>query len=234
MSYRHAVIVTAAGSSQRFNTGLDSNTKKEYLTINGKSILLSAVEPFTKVEGLCAIVIVYKEGDLDKVKALVGKLEFLTNDVKLLFVQGGETRQQSVFNGLKLLYEKNYELNIDLVSIHDGARPFIETSIIQDCLDKAILYGGSCPCIRVTDTLVKVNEDNLLSGRLDRNGVCRVQTPQTFKFPEIYQAHCQAKNSKGYTDDTEIFMEAGGKVAFVQGSEKNIKITYARDMKEFS
>lgn len=236
MPLRHAVIVTAAGSSRRFNESSDAKNqiKKEFLKIGDVPVLCRAISPFVEVPGLVAVVITYRDGDLDAVKEMVDKSGILTNSnhIRVLYVQGGDTRQASVRNALEALNAMAKELTIDIVSIHDGARPFVDTSLVQSCIDAALLHGGACPCIRVTDTLVRVGEDGLLASRLSRDGVCTVQTPQTFRFPDIYNAHCAAVEGKAYTDDTEIFMDFGGKVAFVQGSKANIKITYAQDIKE--
>ncbi len=230
---RHAVIVTAAGSSRRFNGPNQTSRKKEFLTIAGEPVLCRAIRPFLETEGLVALVVTYRKGDLDEVREIVSKLDL--SGVTTLFVEGGETRQASVFNGLRALYERRNEFDISIVSIHDGARPFIsENKLVKSCLDMAEAVGGACPCLRVTDTIVKVGEDGLLCGRLSRDGVCTVQTPQTFRFPDIYLAHCSARADKAYTDDTEIFMDWGGKVGFVQGDPKNRKITFASDLKEGS
>lgn len=232
MSFRHAAIITAAGSSRRFNESANSteNSKKEFLSIDGMPILCRAVTPFLNTEGLCALVVTYRDGDLEQVSEMVGSL-VIPEGVRVFFVQGGATRQASVFNALKFLHNHESELPIQYVSIHDGARPFVTQALVSACLEAAAMHGGACPCIRVTDTLVRVDEDGLLSGRLDRSGVCRVQTPQTFRFPDIYEAHCKAISGKVYTDDTEVFMDFGGKVAYVEGLSENRKITYAQDLK---
>lgn len=225
MSLRFSAIITAAGSSQRFNMSSGSNLKKEFMALGSSSVLGCAVKPFLQIDGLVSVIVTYREGDLEATRKLLSDI-----DHDIVFVRGGETRQQSVFNALKYLYES--KTKIDLVSIHDGARPFITKDLIENCLKTAEDIGGSCPCIRVTDTLVKVDENGLMCGRIPRDGVCTVQTPQVFRFPEIYKAHLSAKADKAYTDDTEIFMDAGGKVGFVQGDSDNRKITYASDLKE--
>lgn len=234
MSVRHAVIVTAAGASSRFNgpenTAEKNTFKKEFLSIGSESVLCRSIKPFLKIEGLVAIVITYRSGDLSQVRELVSSLD--TSSVNVIYVEGGATRQESVFNGLKVLKDYEKQLNISYVSIHDGARPFVETSLIKACIKTAEIYGGACPCIRVTDTLVRVDNEGVLSGRLDRTGVCTVQTPQTFKFPDIYEAHLTAVEGKAYTDDSEIFMDWGGRVGSVKGDPANRKITYAEDLKE--
>lgn len=230
MSRCHAVIVTAAGSSTRFNASSGSKVKKEFLSIGSEPILAMAVKPFLHVPGLCMVAVTYREGDLDEVRSIVEPLIAGKNSPEVIYVKGGATRQESVFNALKALYECRKSGDIKLVSIHDGARPFITSDLVKACLDAAEARGGACPCIRVTDTLVRIGDDGLMCARLDRSGVCTVQTPQTFRFPDIYRAHEAAGQNAGYTDDTGIFMDWGGKVAFVQGSADNRKITYASDI----
>ena len=231
MSSCHAVIVTAAGSSRRFNESCDSTVKKEFLTIGGEPILAMAIRPFLRVTGTGVLAVTYRDGDLEVVRDIVSGLTELNSGIEVLFVKGGATRQESVFNALKALTECKKCNDIKIVSIHDGARPFVTSDLVKACLDAADVHGGACPCIRITDTIVKVGEDGLLCGRLSRDGVCTVQTPQTFRFPDIYEAHLAAKSGKSYTDDTEIFMDWGGKVAFVQGSSDNRKITYSTDLR---
>ena len=224
---RHAVIVTAAGSSRRFN-GPENASKKEFVHIEGESVLCRAIRPFLASEGLCALVVTYRKEDLQTTQKLVETLD--TTGVRVLYVEGGATRQESVFNGLKALYDLRDALDIQLVSIHDGARPFVDTALVDRCLEAAARTGGACPCLPVTDTIVKVSEDGLLQSRIDRDGVFTVQTPQTFRFPDIYLAHCRARSDVAYTDDTEIFLHWGGSVACIEGSTGNRKITFAKDI----
>lgn len=239
-SVRHAVVVTAAGSSSRFNAGcakgrLDSDTvKKEFLSLDGLPVLARAVKPFLEVPGLVAVVVTYKAGCLEETRDSLKCLD-VYGKVPVFFVEGGETRQNSVFNALSFLKGLLDDgLGFELVSIHDGARPFVSKDVIEACLDAAFRCGGAAPCVPVSDTLVKVSE-GFFSARLDRTGVCGVQTPQTFRFPDIYEAHVKARGivdcvGSAFTDDTQIFMEFGGRVAAVTGSPKNTKITYRNDL----
>ena len=238
MSPCHAVIVTAAGSSTRFNASFrdkdgvpsGSPVKKEFVSIGDEPVLARAIRPFLEVPGLKVVAVTYRDGDLDAVKAVVAPVLGCRDDVEVLYVKGGDTRRRSVFNALQALYECDFHDDIELVSIHDGARPFVSASLVKACLDAAGAYGGACPCIRVTDTLVKVGDDGLLSCGISREGVCTVQTPQAFRFPDIYRAHLAADVDRDYTDDTGIFMDWGGKVAFVRGETGNRKITYSSDL----
>lgn len=221
----NAAVITAAGSSQRFNSS-SNGTKKEFILLNGKSILANAVSPFLEVPNLKAVIITYKDGALEETKKALEGLDFKA--VPFFFVKGGKTRQESVFNALKEL--KNHsEIEIEVVSIHDGARPFVTKDIIMDCIAYAKLFGGAAPAIAVADTLVHVGEDGFIDGRLNRNGAYQIQTPQVFGWPDIYEAHANAKRSD-YTDDTEIFSDFGKKVAVVSGSPENRKITFSKDI----
>lgn len=226
---RHAVIVTAAGSSCRFNENSDKSQKKEFIKLNNHSVLYNAVEPFTKVANLCAVVVTYQKNSLSET---MEALEDLPKKIGIpfIYVEGGKTRQLSVFNALKELAESN--IQIDLVSIHDGARPFIKTSLIEQALNCAEKSGSCAPALSVSDTLVRKDNEGFISERLDREGVCRIQTPQVFNFTKILDAHLFAFN-KGkidYTDDTAIFMDFGKRVQLIEGDANNTKITYRKDL----
>ena len=227
-----AVIVTAAGSSRRFNPNPESSVKKEFLAIDSLPVLCRAIRPFLQASDLSVLAVTYREGELEEVRKLVLQTPGIEDNpnLEILFVVGGATRQESVFNGLKAINECKKHADISLVGIHDGARPFVGFDLIKACFSAAEKVGGSCPCIRMTDTMVRVDDSGLIDGRLSREGVCTVQTPQCFRFPDILKAHEAADPNKAYTDDTEIFMDWGGKVAFVQGSADNRKITYASDL----
>ena len=233
---RYAAVVTAAGSSSRFNADShgSAGVKKEFLSLDGIPVLAHAVKPFLEVPGLAAVVVTYKAGCLEETRDSLKCLD-VYGKVPVFFVKGGETRQSSVFNALSFLKGLwDDGLRFELVSIHDGARPFVSKDVIEACLDAAFRCGGAAPCVPVSDTLVRVS-DGFFSERLDRTGVCGVQTPQTFRFPEIYEAHVKARDlvdgvGSVFTDDTQIFMEFGGRVAAVTGSPKNTKITYRNDL----
>lgn len=227
-----AVIVTAAGSSRRFNPNPDSSVKKEFLAIDSLPVLCRAIRPFLQASDLSVLAVTYREGELEEVRKLVLQTPGIedNSNLEILFVVGGATRQESVLNGLKAINKCKKHSDISLIGIHDGARPFVDAALIKACFSAAEETGGSCPCIRATDTLVHVDADGILDGRLSREGVCTVQTPQCFRFPDILKAHEAADPNKAYTDDTEIYMDWGGRVAFVQGSRNNRKITYASDL----
>ncbi|MCR4676271.1 MAG: 2-C-methyl-D-erythritol 4-phosphate cytidylyltransferase [Sphaerochaetaceae bacterium] len=220
-SASHALILTAAGSSVRFGRG-----KKEFCTINGISVLLSAALPFTQIEGLKAIVVTYRKGTLKETQE---SLKGLDPGIPLYFAEGGSTRQGSVFNGLKEL-KKHIEEDL-IVSIHDGARPYITEKLAERVLDKAEECGAAVPVMKMRDTLCCV-KDSVIEKYIDRSSVAAVQTPQCFRFSSILKAHEEAAaDGKEYTDDTGIYSAWCGPVFAVEGEETNIKITFPGDLK---
>lgn len=221
-----AVIVTAAGSSSRFNNDSHSNIKKEFSLINGKSVLSMAILPFLSFEYVKYVVVTYRKGCLEETKKAV---EGLQSDKKIFFTEGGESRRQSVLNALKTIYGQKDQTSF--VAIHDGARPFISQSLIKRTFEMAFEKGAAAPAVKLSDTLVVSDKENKISQSLDRTKLRAMQTPQIFSFPDIYLAHVKAEEAgKDYTDDTMVFSDFGKTVFLVDGDTENIKITYAGDI----
>jgi 2-C-methyl-D-erythritol 4-phosphate cytidylyltransferase len=141
-------------------------------------------------------------------------------------VAGGRRRQDSVFNGLKAVGVPEAT-----VMIHDGVRPFVGLSLMDDCLDGVKISGGCIPVVPATDTLKQVDADGRIIRTLDRQQVRLAQTPQTFSLDLIRNAHQMARQ-RGFaaTDDASIAEFAGETVTVVAGDPDNIKITTPEDL----
>lgn len=231
MSLHHAVIITAAGSSTRFNSGLSGNTKKEFINFEGHSILYHSLRPFFETEGLSCVAVTYKKGTQEVVIKALEEL-YIQKNIPIFLVEGGKSRQESVFNALCELKKHKEEIKFDFVSIHDGARPFVTKSIIENCLGYARIFGGAVPSVAVRDSLAKVDEEGFVSERVDRTNVYQIQTPQTFDFDKIMEAHLFAyeHNLDYFTDDTAVFSSKGYRAVAVRGDAANRKITYPEDL----
>ena len=223
----HAVIVTAAGSSDRFNKqGL--GVKKEYLTFDGHTVLYRSVEPFLQVPNLRAILVTHPKGMADQCAIALEEI-FDQNLIPVILVEGGKDRQASVYNALKML--GSMSLPIDYVAIHDGARCFITQDLIIRTLATATVFGGAVPALPPTDALKSINKNGVISSHVNRSSTVAVQTPQIFHFPEILTAHQSAKaNDKSYVDDTEVFTDFGMSVGICDGERENRKITFIEDI----
>lgn len=222
-----AVIIAAAGSSSRM--GL--SCKKEYLPLDGGSVLSTSLKAFlTSIKINTVAITVPKNGQEDAKKALFANpsIENLLQGIELSFVEGGKSRQESVFNALNFL--EAYEP--DIVLIHDGARPFVNSRVIKETLEAAIEYGAAVPGTRPVDTQKLLDENGFIIEHLPRSMMSAVQTPQAFYYKELYQAHKKAReDNTEYTDDTEIWGKYQGKVKNVEGDPENRKITFAQDYK---
>ena len=222
-----AVIIAAAGSSTR----MGGSTKKEYLPLNGGTVLSQCAKTFLKTLNCTTLTVTIPAGgENDAKNALFADKDIagLLQGVELNFVEGSSTRQKSIFNALDFLSKKN--TIPDIVLIHDGARPFVNSNIIEDTALAALKYGGAVPGITPTDTQKIKDEDGFIQTHLTRSKMTAVQTPQGFDFAKLFDAHKKALNKdQEYTDDTEIYGLFAGKVKIVEGSAENIKITYPKD-----
>lgn len=220
------LIVTAAGSSMRFNSDSNIQTKKECVLIGNKSVLRLALEPFLKLDGLSKVVITYPEGHRDDITNALGDI-VLPQRVTLSLVQGGKTRTESVRNACLFLLEKKTESS--LIAIHDGARPYIKTELIERILNNAEKFGSSAPALRLTDAIKSTDGDEVISS-LDRSRLVRLQTPQIFERRKLLDIYSSMADDESYQDDTEPYLLHGGKCFIIEGDEENIKITYRNDL----
>lgn len=228
-SSKLAIVITAAGSSTRMGTAI----KKEYLSLNNGTVLSCCADIFLNsnyrnYEITDFIITIPKDGQ----KAAEKALETVNFSVPVQFVEGSSTRQSSVFNALKTIFNKEDKSKIpDIVLIHDGARPFVTSQVIEDTFNAAVEYGASVPGVTPVDTQKEIDENGFIVRHLVRKNLTAVQTPQGFDFSRLYEAHKKAaEDGREYTDDTEIWGVYCGAVKVVPGDIKNIKITYPKDL----
>lgn len=229
------VLITAAGSSTR----MGGNIKKEYLPLESGTVLSTVVKKFLSGTDTELICITCPEGGKENSANAVFSDPDLSvyleknPDIKIIFTEGGSSRQASVFNGLKKIREVLSETESTLVAIHDGARPFITSELVERTFLAAEISGAAFPGLEPTETQKQINPDGIVTAHLKRKDLISVQTPQVFNFQKIFEAHVKAeKDGQEYTDDTEIFGRYCGPVSTVKGDAENIKITYPGDLKE--
>lgn len=213
-----SAIVLAGGRGKRMNY----HKSKQFIEIKGKPVLVYTLEKFIYNKSIDEVILVLPEDEVDYCKKEVLQRYSLKVD---RIVIGGKERQDSVFNALEAMEKA------DIVLIHDGARPFINEKIIEEGIKYANIYGAAAPGVTPKDTIKVKNEDNISVDTPDRNMLVAVQTPQCFKYDEIYQCHRKIKEENAIvTDDTSVVERYGHKIYLYEGDYTNIKITTPEDL----
>lgn len=214
-------IIPAAGKGLR--SGLA--TPKQYLKVNGKEIIVYTLQTFQKNKLINKIIIAAETEYFSLLIKLVKKYKL--SKVKLI-VEGGSTRQQSVYNAV-LSSDAN---DNDLLVVHDAARALIPNDILKNAIISAKKNGNALVCIKAKDTLIKGKKT--VDKYLNRDEVYYVQTPQIFKYRDLQIALSKADKEKFIgTDESMLVKRLEKKVHIVEGSVFNFKITTKEDVEMF-
>lgn len=215
------VLIMAAGSGTR----MGSDTPKQFLEVNGEPILWHTLKAFNDNKSVDAIYIVTNRSYFNKVNEVSAEFEKVID-----LVEGGETRQESVFNGLKYL-KKNGMIDEDIVLIHDAARPLVSDEIITNNVLACEKEGAVVTSISASDSIVRSTDNETISQSENRKEIYQNQTPQTFKLGIVYSAYKKFENElTKYTDDGQIVFAYGQKIHLVNGSKLNFKVTTPEDL----
>lgn len=208
-------LIVAAGQGSR--AGGDS--PKQFRRIGGKAVLAHACDALAAHPAIGDIHIVLGEGQEAAARVLLGDRAVAS------FVTGADSRRGSVRAGLEAIAAAG---GAEMVLIHDAARPFLPTAVIDRLLAALATADGAIPALPVADTLVR-GADAVMGDGVDRSALHRVQTPQAFRFDTILAAHRGWDESREATDDAQIMRGWGHDVMLVQGDERLEKLTYPQD-----
>lgn len=210
------VAVPAAGSGARMG-----GRKKPFLELAGEPILLHALRPFLQHPQVRALAIALGEEELRAPPFWLKNL-----DPRILLVPGGDTRGDSVRSAIRALPEE-----VDVVAVHDAARPFVTLDIIQRCLQGVGAGRGAVAGWPAVDTLKEVGDGERILGTLPRNRIWHAQTPQVFPRALLLHAYGEAaKAGVSDTDDAALVERVGGEVIMVRGGATNMKVTRPEDL----
>ena len=219
MQEKSAAVIVAAGSSHRMQ-GHD----KLWIPLAGRITLARTVDVFQSSPVIDTIVLVINDERIANARALCEQEHW---DKVAAIAPGGVHRQDSVRRGLDALAEINAECR--WVMIHDGARPFVTSTLLEEGLRTVQQYQACIPIAPVKDTIKQV-QDGKVSATLDRSMLWSAQTPQIFAFSLIHQAHHLPIAQEQATDDATLLERLGYTVGVFQGSHLNIKITTPEDL----
>jgi 2-C-methyl-D-erythritol 4-phosphate cytidylyltransferase/2-C-methyl-D-erythritol 2,4-cyclodiphosphate synthase len=206
-------LIVAAGRGQR----LPGDRPKQYRQLAGTPVLRWSVGSFLAHPAVDRVQIVFNRQDEALYHEALADLDLPPP------VEGGESRQESVRNGLSAIAE----FDPAKVLIHDGARPIVPPALIDRVVSALDDNPGVIPALPVNDTL-KRGSGGIIATTVDRADLWRAQTPQGFRFGAIREAH-QAAGGE-HTDDAAVAEAAGIPVSLVDGAEENIKITTEEDL----
>lgn len=214
------LILPAAGVGRRMR----SKTPKPYLMLKGKSVLEHTLTCFRELDSLKQVIISTNVAFHDQTSEILDRL-FDNVDTKI--VEGGERRQDSIYNAFQKVSD-----SIDYVAVHDAVRPFIKAARITECLHTAAETGAAIIGVPVKDTIKRVDGKNIIKDTPDRSKLWQAQTPQIFRKEMYDDAYRYAgKHDVEVTDDASLFEAAGMKVRIVEGDRENLKLTYPVDFR---
>jgi 2-C-methyl-D-erythritol 4-phosphate cytidylyltransferase len=220
--YRSYALIPAAGMGKRMGASIN----KQYLHLDGLPIVARTIAIFEQSPLIEAIYLVIPADEIPFCREHV--VEACGFHKIRLIVPGGRERQNSVMNGLNAM--RPDLADGDVVLIHDGVRPLIAPELLSRSIDCALSNDGALVAVQAKDT-IKTVRDGIVTDTPPREILWQAQTPQTFRFGIIYDAHRSAEQD-GYmgTDDSSLVERRGGKVRIVTGDYANIKITTPEDL----
>jgi len=212
---KKTIIIVAGGKGERMQTDIP----KQFISINGKPILMHTIEAFYCYDNSISIIVVLPAMQINYWKELCKEYNF-SIDHKI--VEGGESRFHSVKNGL------NVSETHSLIGVHDGVRPLVSKETISLCFNCAKKYKAVVPAVNLVDSVRYVDENKNYT--CDRTKYKLVQTPQVFDGELLKKSYEQCF-SPSFTDDASVVEAFGAKIHLIEGNRENIKITVGFDLK---
>ncbi|MFH1018454.1 MAG: 2-C-methyl-D-erythritol 4-phosphate cytidylyltransferase [Pseudomonadota bacterium] len=213
-------VIAAGGAGTRFGRDIP----KQFLPIHGIPMIVHTLLAFERAKTIGGVVVVLPESHRSRLEADLKKKYSLSKIQAVL--AGGADRQASVGNGLEAVQD-----GVPFVAIHDAARCLITPDLIDRTVNACHGWDGAVAALPVRDTLKRVDGETILATE-PRERLWGMQTPQVFRFPLIREAYRNAR-ADGFaaTDDAAVAERYGARVRVVEGSTRNIKVTYEDDLK---
>lgn len=215
----NVAVIFAGGTGQRMNT---KTKPKQFLELHGKPILVYTLELFQQTPSIDGIVLVMLESWIPYCQELIDK--FRISKIRAV-VPGGETGQDSIFNGIAKAHELYKGESI--VLIHDGVRPLVDVDTIEKCIICAKENGNAITVSPAIETVAMMTDDGGVGKILPRKDCQMAKAPQCFNLDKIYNNHlkAQAEGRMDFIDSASLMQFYGEKLFTVEGPPENIKIT---------
>ena len=220
---KHIAVVLFGGVGTRYASKLP----KQFAIVGDRPLMCYALRALNESPDVDEILVVAPVAYSKATQDIIHDYRYRKVDA---VIDGGKEREDSVFNALAYLYQKGVEPK-DIVLICDGDRPNLTPELIKANIEAAIQYGAAVTAIPATDSIIYSEGGNSVEQYLPRKVVYLAQTPQTFQFSLIYNAHLKARRHPKliFTDDASIAAFSHKKAHIVLGSNANLKITTKQD-----
>jgi len=222
------VVAVILGAGQGTRVGYPIN--KVFLPINGKPIIMYAVETFERCDAIDEIILVVAAGEEEQMMKLVRHAQ-CTKVGRV--ISGGPTRHESEQCALEVLRPHIDAGNVEIVLIHDGARPFVSVEKVEQLIARARVSDGAILAapLQEEERIAQVGSEQYVQRSFEGQQVWKAQTPQAFQAPLLLKAYDQAKYDLFSGTDTASSVERiGGHIAIVESDASNLKITTAHDL----
>lgn len=225
---KNIAIIIAGGSGKR----MGQDVPKQFLTINDKPIIIYTLENFQNNEHIDEIIVVCVDG-WQHVLSAYAKQFGITKLARI--VDGGESGQHSIMNGVNAAFEM-YPPDTCVV-IHDGIRPLVDESVLNDVIEVCHKYGNGVTSLPYNEQIFVIHDERSTKKYIPRETLRRVSTPQAYMLGKLHECYAEAvKRNVGFTASSYVntmMVDLGETLYFAKGSDKNIKLTTRDDLQIF-
>ncbi len=226
---RVTAVIFAGGVGRRMG---GSKRPKQFLEMCGRPIIDYTIEHFATHPLVSDIVVVCLESWIGYLRDVLARRHY---DARISIVSGGETGQESIFNGVKTLHDAFPDERDSIVLVHDGVRPLINTKTITDCVNSVKERGCTATVAPAIETIVIMDEQDVVSEIIPRAEVGLARAPQAFWLEELYEAHVRSQEQGlgEFIDSVSLMAHYGHTIFTVEGPAENIKVTTPMDYYAF-
>ena len=208
-----------------------TDTPKQFLNLGDKPVIVHTIEKFAINGDIDKIIVLIPKNFINHTNHLIE--QYIPNKDNIIVIEGGETRNETLINGINYI-DEHFGIDDDsIILTHDSVRPFVTHRIIEDNIEAAKKYGACDTVVPATDTIVESIDGTVISNIPVRDNYYQGQTPQSFNISKLSKliTSLTDEESNILTDACKIFTLKGEKVYLVDGEVTNIKITYPYDLK---
>lgn len=220
-------VILAGGIGSRMG---NVEKPKQFLEIGSKPIIVHTVEKFVLFDELEKVIVLCPENWIEYTKGMIRK--YIGDLDKIAIIAGGAVRNETIMNAIAYIDETYGVDDETIIVTHDAVRPFVTHRIISDNIRAAMKYGACDTVFPATDTIVRADDNEIISDIPDRSKLYQGQTPQSFRAAELRETYLALSEEEKtvLTDAAKIYVMKGKEVHLVRGEAFNIKVTYPHDL----